>query len=96
MRTFRAWIDPRGGNQDRDHREWCEADLRAFAGVDRGCPHVRMVDVERSSGRILVRLLRRRLYFSVVAFFSPSRGRVLLRIGRRPGTIHGIGRGVRG
>ena len=85
MRVFRAWIDERGSNEDRDHAKWCEADLRAFAGqVDRRCPHIRLRDLETGSYRIVTRLLtRRHPPLLQVLWFRGDRGRTVLRIGKR-------------
>ena len=76
MRTFRAWINEQGSNEDRNHSWTLEGNF---------CKHARLVDLETNDYRILLRFVRGRrpLHFSIVAFFRPHRGTTLLRIGRR-------------
>ena len=82
MKTFRAWIDERGSNEDRHHAicRIAKPDVRR-----RRCQHFRLVDLETNDYRIMVRAIRRwhPFYFSFAVFGRPHRGTVLLRIGRR-------------
>ena len=89
MKTYRAWIDEIGSNEDRKHDRFCVCHApdshTHYEGVHR-CPHLRMIDIERDNCRVLLRLIYRRrpFYFRVIWFPRAfGGGKNLLRLGRR-------------
>lgn len=84
MMIFRAWINDRGFNEDRDHDQWCMAPLRCQGDWERYCRHIRLRDIERDDFRIAVRVLTRRRPFYFHVLLSPDGARfiTILRLGR--------------
>lgn len=74
MHLFKAWVDECGGNADRQPRLPTDA---------------RLVDVETSSRRILVRFIwrRRPLFLTLQVWPTGRRGRTVFRIGRYGGCL---------
>lgn len=62
--SFRAWIDERGSNCDREHARYCTCNgddaHTHYVGVHR-CSHLKLWDLNRrSDSRNILRVVRRR------------------------------------
>jgi len=58
--SFRAWIDERGSNEDHAHRD-CEAPRRCLGLEPYSCKHLRLWDLNTTSGgRNILRIVRGR------------------------------------
>lgn len=52
--TFRAWCDDQGGNVDRQHEK------SFFCQLAKRCRHIRLWDLNRNSGKNVLRFMWRR------------------------------------
>lgn len=65
--SFRAWIDERGSNVDRQHR-YCE----------HSCPHYRLWDLNTvGQAHNIVRVIRRRRPFALGVYVGPTMCRLV-------------------